>query len=169
MIDVIKMIVSFLTPVTILIFGILINRKLEKNKIDFIKEKEWQIHWSKRFIDTAYELNTNISLFICALFDSQKATEKEQLGINETISKYRKAITVNEWEIRNYVQFAEYNRKDVIDTLSEILIGLTEILKKRQGDIEPIRQKQFDFNKAVRKAHAEILNIKTVHSDVYGK
>ena len=169
MIEIIKIIASFLTPVTILIFGILINRKLEKNKIDFIKEKEWQIHWSKRFIDTAYELNTNITLFICALFDLQKASEKEQSDINEMISKYHKAITVNEWEIRNYVQFAENNKEEVFDTLHEILTGLTEILNNRQGNIEPIRQKQFDFNKAVRKAHAGILNIKTVHNNIYTK
>ena len=152
-----------------MIFGILINRKLEKNKIDFLKEKDWQIHWSKRFIDTAYELNTNISLFICALFDLQKATEKELRDINNMISKYHKEITINEWEIRNYVQFAEKNRKEVIDTLHEILTGLTEILDKRQGNIEPIRQKQYDFNKAARKAHAEILNIKAIHNNVYTK
>ena len=64
------------------------------------------------------------------------------------------------------MQFAQNNRTDVIDNMQDILNGLTVIFENKQGDIEPIRQKQYDFNKAVRNAHAEILNIKTVHNTV---
>lgn len=167
MIEWIKIIVSFMTPLAILIIGILINKRLEKNKIEFIKQKEWQIHWAERFIKTAYELNTNISLLICSLFELQGASESEIIEINKDIKEYHKIISINEWEIKNYVQFAHNNRTDVIDNLKGILDGLTNISKNRFGDIEPIRQKQFDFNKAVRNAHAEILNIKMLHNSVY--
>ncbi|MFA6581081.1 MAG: hypothetical protein WCS79_04695 [Paludibacter sp.] len=101
---------------------------------------------------------------ICTLFELQGV----QNGTNEyrekiiLMMKYRKSIQVNEWNIKNYTQFSENNGQYVVNTLKDILDGLTNIIDNRQGDIEPIRQKQFEFNKVVRNAHAEILKINTV-------
>ena len=75
--------VSILTPLTIILFGIIINRRLEKNKIELLKEKEWQIIWANRFIETANELNDNKSYFITNLFDLQGVKE----GTDEYVEK----------------------------------------------------------------------------------
>ncbi|MDD5185974.1 MAG: hypothetical protein PHS84_12010 [Paludibacter sp.] len=164
MIEYLKLVASCLTPLTIILIGIIINRRLEKSKIEFLKEKEWQIIWADRFLNSANELNDNISFLICTLFELQGV----QNGTNEyrekiiLMMKYRKSIQVNEWNIKNYTQFSENNGQYVVNTLKDILDGLTNIIDNRQGDIEPIRQKQFEFNKVVRNAHAEILKINTV-------
>lgn len=168
MIEYIKIAVSALTPLTVLAVGILINRRLEKNKIEILKEKEWQIHWADRFLKTAHELNANISLLIFSLFEKHNATDDTDFEtINKKIKKYFNLILENEWDLKNDVQFATKNRDEVLTNLQNILDGLRRITEDRQGNIEPIREHQFEFNKSVRNAHAEILNIKTVNNIVY--
>ncbi len=168
-IEYLKIGVSILTPLTIILFGIIINRKLEKNKMQLLKEKEWQIIWASRFIETANELNDNISHLIITLFDFQNVKEgtDEYIEKYNLYMKYQNNIKITEWNIKNYTQFAEKNGQAVLGILKEILDGLGEIIKNRKGNIESIRQKQFDFNKAVRNAHAEIIKINTVHNIVY--
>ncbi len=168
MIEYLKIGISFLTPLTIILIGIIINRKLEKSKIEYLKEKEWQILWADRFMNSAIELNTNISLLICTLFELQDVRNGSK-GYNESelVKKLiicMHNIHINEWDIKNYTQFAEKNGQRVIEVLEEILDALRNIIRTRHGNIEPVRKKQFDFNKVVRNAHAEILNINTVHN-----
>jgi hypothetical protein len=41
---------------------------------------------------------------------------------------------------------------------SKLISKITEIMSNRKGDLEEVRQLQFDYNLIARKVHSEILN-----------
>lgn len=75
--EILKLISSLLIPIVLLVIGILINRKLERQKIDLTKEKEWHLKWAELFLDLALEYNKNVSVIICNLFDLQHCGDDE--------------------------------------------------------------------------------------------
>lgn len=156
------MIASFLTPLTILLIGIFINKRLEKNKIELTKEKDWQISWAKLLFDTSNELNENTSLLITSLFELQKKPDNKDLEqqILSDFNRYVNRIQVLEWNIRNYTQFAVINGDTVVQKQKLLLKQIQTIIENKQGDMEAVRKTQFEYIDALRKAHAEILNIK---------
>ena len=158
----VKLIEPFLTPLTILLIGIFINKKLEKNKIELLKEKDWQISWAKLLFDTSKELNDNISLLIISLFELQNVSgdKYQEKKVIAEYEEYLKKIKILVWNIRNYTQFAIINGDTVVQKQEKLFEQLRTIIDNKQGDIEVVRKTQFEFNDAIRKAHAEILNIK---------
>ena len=161
-IELLKLIATFLTPLTILLIGIFINKRLEKNKIELTKEKDWQISWAKLLFDNSNELNENISLLVTSLFELQKKPynkETEQRIYND-FNRSIKRIQILEWNIQNYTQFALLNGNAVVEKQKLLLKQLRTIIENKHGDIEVVRKTQFEYNDALRKAHAEILNIR---------
>ncbi|MBM4274273.1 MAG: hypothetical protein FJ134_07420 [Deltaproteobacteria bacterium] len=79
-IEILKLIASFLTPLIILIIGIIINRRLEKIKTTFVKEKDWQSWWASKFLDVAHEYNSAISECVTGLFRIKQINDENFLG-----------------------------------------------------------------------------------------
>lgn len=159
--EILKLIASFLTPLLVVIFGLIISKKLEKSKLTVLKEKEWQVKWAEMFLKHATEFNDNISLVICSMFCLQ--TEKDQKKIDELISKIsisNSKLQETDWNIRNYAQFSELYGNNVIQTQKELMSMVSRLLADKQGNLEEIRKHQFSYNSAVRKAHNDILNSK---------
>ena len=150
-IETVKIFISLLTPIAVLIIGIAINRRLERNKIAFLKEKEWQVRWAELFLSQAIEFNKNVSLIMSALFELQDVSIeqiKNSLSIIQHIG----------WDIQNFAQFAEENGREIVVKQNQIIDRLNSLLKEKKGDSEEIRKLQFEYNQAVRKAHNQILN-----------
>lgn len=64
-----------------------------------------------------------------------------------------------DWEFQNYIQFAHKHGSTVLEKGKELYGLINELLSKRQGNLEEIRNVQFEFNDAVRLAHGEILGL----------
>ena len=60
--EIIKIIVSGLTPIILLIFGVIINRNLERRIKDLMQEKEWKNRWADLFFNKAISFGEKISL-----------------------------------------------------------------------------------------------------------
>ncbi len=156
--EILKLVASFLTPLIILFLGLLINKNIEKNKMALLKEKEWQVRWAETFLIRAIKFEENISVIITSLVklqhNKQKENEEEILKIiNQSIDN----IKYIDWDIQNFVQFAEKNSKEVMDKQKALMTSIENIFQNKQGDLEIVRKIQFEYNKAVRKAHNEIL------------
>ena len=83
--EIIKLISSILTPVIILIFGIIISRKVEDIKNQSTKKKEWQTKWSENFFYIFKELNITVENILFSLF---KLSELSKVGkINSSKKK----------------------------------------------------------------------------------
>jgi hypothetical protein len=102
--EILKLIISLLTPLIVLVLGLRLSKKLERNKIGVLKEKEWQVKWADLFFNQAIEFNTNISIIVCALFDLQRVepNSENEKEINTKISKSGNKISQADWDIQNF-------------------------------------------------------------------
>jgi hypothetical protein len=155
-----KLTVSTLTPLLVIIFGVVVARRLEKNKLEALKEKEWQVKWAELFFKHATEFNDNTSNIIYTLFDLQN--EKEQVIIDNKYKyiheKYSRNLEIN-WNIQNYAQFSKTFKNEVTDAQQTIMDSISRIINNGEGNLEESRKKQLKYNEAVRKAHNEILKM----------
>ena len=62
-----NLIISLLTPLLVIVVGLIVSSKLEKNKLDILKEKEWQVKWAELFFKQATDFNDHITNVICSL------------------------------------------------------------------------------------------------------
>ncbi|SEO30695.1 hypothetical protein SAMN05216404_1178 [Nitrosospira multiformis] len=160
------MVVSGLTPLVILILGILINRTLERNKVALSKEQEWQNWWAKKLLGISHDFNVAVSECLANIFAlGQIAHEKlpgweveheqKEISLRDKI----RLIQFLDWEMQNYLQFAPTKGKEVKAKQEELIRLVASLLRTRQSNFEEIKSVQFEFNELLRLAHAEILQI----------
>ncbi len=160
--EILKLIASFSTPIIILLIGFFINRNLENRKNILVKEKEWQIRWAELFLEQAIAFNEKSSEIICSLSSltwphiANDEDKKTQI-INNVFENFT-VLSEIEWHIQNYIQFANKSKDDVAKFQQEIMEKLRLLLKNKSGNLEEIREIQFEYNKSIRNAHNEILN-----------
>lgn len=159
-IEILKLVSSFLTPIAVIFIGYTINKNIERTKIGILKEKEWQVRWAELFLDQAIEFNKNISSIVAAFFKLQSNIDKPDLAkdIIQQLTNGIHNVQYSDWEIRNFAQFAKETNKEVLEKQRLLIDKLNKLLEDKKGDMEEIRQIQFEYNLAVRKAHTEILN-----------
>ncbi len=161
LLEIIKLIISLLTPLVVLIVGLLITKKIEKNKIEILKEKEWQVRWAELFLQQATDFNNNITIVVCSLFILQSEKDPNKINeINKKILNSSHYISEINWNIQNYVQFSLVHKENVIKTQQKLMELIRQFISMKQGDFEDIRKVQFEYNDAVKKAHNEILKLK---------
>ncbi len=166
-IEILKLIASFLTPVVVLFLGLLINKNIERSKIALLQEKEWQVRWAETFLIRAIKFDENISVVVTSLSQLQQETQnqskddakRKEKELLKTINQRIANIQYLDWDIQNFAQFAE-DGKEVISKQRNLIEGIRNLIANKQGDLEKIRQVQFEYNKAVRKAHNQILKAK---------
>lgn len=162
--ETLQVISSFLTPLILLIFGIMLNRRLEQNKIEMEKKKDWQSWWAGKFLEVAHEYNSAVSRFVTGLSKVAQLQNEQHPGwedsanaelarLNEIIHR----LQYLDWEIQNYTQFARKTGPEVTGTQRTLFNLLSSLAANLKGDLEEIRAAQFKFNQALRQAHEEIL------------
>lgn len=159
--EILKLCISLLTPILVLVAGLLISRKLEKNKLEVLKEKEWQVKWAELFFKQATDFNNSITNIITLLYLLQ--TEKNQQVSDEMIKNIKTSMNRTseiDWNIRNYAQFSKNYQHEVVKTQQYLMDSIRQLIAEQKGDLEKVRKQQFEYNDAVRKAHSEILKMK---------
>lgn len=161
LIEILKLVMSLLTPLAVVAFGLIISKNIEKAKLSVLKEKEWQVKWAEMFLKCAIEFNDNISIVICSLFSLQNETEQKKVDeLINRVSISNSKLSEIDWNIRNYAQFSELSGSEVISTQAELMTMISSIISNKRGNSEEVRKLQFAYNSAVRKAHNDILNSK---------
>ena len=157
--EIFKLVSSVLTPITVLIIGLFIARKIERNRLDVLKEKEWQVKWSEVFLKHAIDFNENVTTVITTLHIMQDVKDEitQQKLLSEVLNANTQLAVIN-WNTGNYTQFAPFHGKKVIECQNLLMNSIVTIITSRKGDLEEFRAYQHDYNIAVRLAHKEILD-----------
>lgn len=83
-----------------------------------------------------------------------------------TIESCINRMAISKWDLENYAQFAEKNKRDFVAAAEQLLKLSNDLIaycKKPDGtryDLEKIRTAQFEYNESARKVHSELLGIK---------
>jgi len=160
----IQIISSIATPLIVLFLGLKINKTLDVYRSTLAKDKEWRTAWAERFYSTAIEFNSHIEDCIGCLYDLQEIDKQKLPGwedrfnkklnrIHDIVENIRRA----EWSLKTTVEFAPQSKEIVLKESEQIISLMSNLLAKKQGDLEAIRNALFKFNQAAMMAHREIM------------
>jgi hypothetical protein len=159
-IEITKIITSALTPIVVLIMGVIITRRIERIKLNSLKEKEWQVKWADMFLFNATAFNDSVSNIITLLYylqSEENPAKIEEIQANIRQSMFR--VSEIDWNIQNYTQFSITFKAEVLNQQRVLIEKIRALISNRKGDLEEVRIHQALFNDAVRKAHNEILRM----------
>ena len=149
---------DILIPILTLIVGFLLNNRLEAIKVNKAKEKSWQECWASKFISIAFDYNTTISEVVTCLFQLKQLSDETDLKHQESSLREKLfKIQYFGWEIQNFAQFAPQNVEILLGVEKRLVNLLSNLINEKKGDLEEIRKVQFEFNKAIKSVHAEML------------
>jgi pyruvate/2-oxoacid:ferredoxin oxidoreductase alpha subunit len=165
-IETFKLIASFFTPIIVLVLGALLSKEIETIKSSASKVKGWQEYWASQFIEIAKEYNDTATKVLIGFhsiaqisYEKLPGWENELENQKQELSKNSRNLTLLEWKIQNFLQFAPKHGNNVQERQKELFNLIGTLLRVKDGDWEKIRNAQFRFNDAVRYAHNEILEI----------
>lgn len=171
LIESLKFVASFATPVTIAVFGILINRAIQRQNANAQRQSSWLTKWADDFLKAASGFNdsaTNLMLLYVvegweAMGYSTDGKDPGKLKLSP--DKYRPlSIEMNRgWlELTKFIAFAKVNggrlEKDATDLLGEAASWCNSGGGDAEG-VRKFRQVQLAFNIDVKKVHAELLGL----------
>jgi hypothetical protein len=146
----------------------IINEKVEKQKNNILKEKEWQVVWADNFLKKAIEFNDTLSSSLSNFstaheIQNHKANDSKELFDKSRLDLYK--LRELEWDIKNYTLFVNDNQKKM--KLNKIQIELMTFLRNLHANVgkvnlEDFRKNQFEYSKLIREIHSELLEIKPI-------
>lgn len=142
-----------------LIGGFFITKQIEKIKLKEIKEKEFNFIWAEKFLKIATDFNDNVTSCICLAY-YQMHIKDENLKKKYRNNRIEKMYIISEldWNIKNYISFSETYKKDVLKFQDQIMNELKDFDNKKI-DLEGFRNVLFEYNKAVKNAHKEMIKM----------
>ncbi|MGE4384957.1 MAG: hypothetical protein AB7E39_03730 [Endomicrobiaceae bacterium] len=157
--ELILKIAQLFTPILIFIFGILFLKSIESTKKHIERQSHFYKKWADEFFNTCDDFMKCTERVLALLtFVSHNP------DINETCPHYGKEyndlftrLLELELRIRRVVPFAPKFGNAVANNASEIFTKLSELFEQKKGNVDPIVNLIFEFNKAAKLAHGEML------------
>ena len=159
--DIVDLISKLVIPILLFTFGLVIVRIVERQKSKASRESDFTKKWAEIFLDTSLEF-INASDRFCSLLmqlQSQPPVNVQNKFLEEI---WLLTLTMGEQGIRieRLASIAASQGKSVAIASSALQSALDTLLKNKKGQVESIKYLQLQFTTAVRKAHAEMLEIK---------
>jgi hypothetical protein len=165
LLEIIKIVFTFLTPIIVLIFGIIISRKVEDIKNQSSKKRDWQTQWSQNFLKTFQELNFTIEEILYSLFRLSELSKPDKYNSDEEaeLIKYLNKLTIDlerkEFGMRTQLCFAPQSQKDIGELINRLFQQIRAVYTSKKGDMDDIHDTVKELNKKAKLAHSEILGL----------
>lgn len=157
---------SLATPLIVLVIGLLINRRLERSKLSLSKEKEWESRWAESFLSRASAFNDAAEDCVILLFQVGELSRTNDGALSPRMDEKvklvwdaRDRLQRAEWSLKIHLQLTPDRGKSVLAISSEVYSKISELLKNKRGELDPISEALGRFNIAVRQAHRELLSL----------
>ncbi len=163
--EIIKIISSFLTPIIVLIFGIIISRKVEDIKNQSSKKRNWQIQWSENFLKTFQEFNFTVEEILYSLFrlselnKQDKHNSPEEAEFVRQVNKLTEVLERKEFGMRTQLCFAPQSKKDIEELINKLFHQIKTVYDSKRGNMDDIHETVKELNKKAKFAHSEILGL----------
>jgi hypothetical protein len=164
--EILKLIASISTPIIVLIFGIIISRKIEDIKNESSIKRDWQIRWSESFYQTFQKFNTTVEELLVSL---HKISELSKSGkgnnspeIDNIINRMHVLtddIQRNEFSLRTQLCYAPKSKNDILTLINNLFSILRVTLDTKKGNLDEIHQILSEINNKAKIAHKEILEL----------
>ncbi len=159
--EIIKIVIQAIVPLLLFVFGILILRKTESIKTQIERQSHFTKRWADLFFETCHEFMNSVER-VMALLNSIQQLEDPN---NERGTRYQNEcsdlfpkIAELELKIRRMIFFAPQSGQSVRENASAIFNTLGDMIRNRQGNLDELYCHIANFNRAVHKAHDEMLS-----------
>jgi hypothetical protein len=167
LIEALRFVASIATPVTIAVFGVLINRTIQRQNAITQRKSSWLEKWADDFLKAASAFNESAKDFMWLYLEPEweamrnlpGALEKPKLQ-KEEIHKASLALNRGWVDISMFAGFAPTNGKALTKAASDLLKETKSWIDSGMDNEREFLQKQFTFNNNARKVHAELLGVK---------
>lgn len=163
--EVIKLIASILTPIVVLVFGLILNRRIETIRISLAKEKEWKTKWGDTFYQTFRDLNTLVEDILCTLFEISELSKKNKGDSAEAKEKiaYLQNLMVKivhiELSLRTQLGCAPKSANEVRNATTHLFELIKNAINSRKGNLDEMHSALIELNKRAMVAHSEIIGL----------
>ena len=165
-IEILKLVASIATPISIAIVGIIINGTIQPQNAIAQRQSSWLTKWADDFLKTANDLNEAATSFMLVYASSEwkvsnhfpGALQEQELLPNEILPLIL-ALNRACLEMSKFAGFAPVSEKGSVEAAGAILDEANSWMKGQGGNPQVLRQKQLTFNRNARNVHAELLGL----------
>lgn len=166
LIEILKLLASIATPLTIALVGLLINRAIQRQNAIAQRQSSWLTKWADEFLGTAAKFDDSATGFLMiywlshakSINEMPEAAEEQKtihLDCIQQWSNLQRAL----WELTKYTSFAPHSGRALKVAAEAVDTELGNWMRNKGGDVQTFREKQIAFNAQVREVHAELLRI----------
>jgi hypothetical protein len=162
-VNVLKLLAEFAIPVTIAIFGFLINKTIQRQNAIVQRQSSWLTKWADDFLKAAAGLDNSATSFIMAWYktnDKLPASDEAKKGLQSEIVKHYLELQRAVWEIQKYAAFAPKNGKGLREAADALTDEFKSWSENKDRNIQEFLTKQITFNMNARNVHAELLGLR---------
>ncbi len=163
--EVLKALSSFATPTMVLVFGVLVLRRIEGIKAAVARQSDFRRKWADQFFDSCQEFLRALERELAVLTSFTKLKtldEHDDLGkeLLKEISRLHPRISELELRIRRCVVFAPTAGSEVTRAAKACIDLVSSLTANKKGNFDEIIEQMNVFNTAARRAHAELLDLR---------
>ena len=166
MLEILKLISSIATPLTIAFVGILINKRIQEQATLTQRQLSWRGKWAENFLQQAEAFNTaSVDCLMCyyeavvlRLNNSPEAQNKLET-LHTRVFPLFMEMERSALEVRRHAAFATQFGQRVVGTCDALLDEVRGWMREKEVHFDEFLQKSSAFNLAVRDAHAELLGL----------
>jgi hypothetical protein len=162
-IEILKMAIQAITPIAVVVLGVILLRKIEHIKSEVAKSSEFTSKWAEEFWTACQEFMRCTERYMAILNQLQFLPNPN----NEVGTKHQKECIEHnvklaelELRIRRMVAFSPKNAENVTTPAKGILEMLSSALDTGKGNFDELFNTINSFNTAARDAHAEMMGLK---------
>jgi len=160
-IEIAKIIISFLTPFLVFIFGIIFLRKTEKIKQEISRHSNFAAKWSEEFFSVYKQFISDVEDIMSCLMQVQNEEDKNRVQFFEK-KLHESALSTMKSELHISTMlnsFPEIESENFKKHMSNIINALSEMLKTKKGNFEPIKNDLSYFSKEARNIHSQLMKL----------
>ena len=165
--ELVKLIATLINPLLVILFGVILTKKVEKIRIQSMIQKEWHIKWAERFFMTFSEINSLIERIILNFHKlsyldldgkiNSKAANEAKKELNEAIPE----LSRKEFSLRTQIGFAPKSSSNLKNSIQCLFNLLRNLIEKNEGNVDDIQDALIHLNREAMLAHSEMLGIHT--------
>lgn len=166
--NLVQSIAAVATPLAVLFVGYFINRTAQDRSETLARSTSWHEHWADDFLNSANELDECAGevfmLFWKAAMQSQNPNvfpnwESQQRELHDQYLPSVLAAFGAHLELLKFIKFAPITGSNLSKAADQLVEELRSWISSNGGQAERFHSLRFEFNKCVRKTHAELLTL----------
>ncbi len=160
--ETIKILVSAITPILVLIFGVILIKKSESIRREVNQKYDYINAWASNFNLSCGEYLKCIEEYLSLLhFLNQLEDKKNKLGlsIQDRVTQIHIKLPELQLRVRRMAVFAINNGPTLVGLSDEISDYLAKIISTGTGDFDIAINKMHKFSNQSRKCHLEMMGL----------